>query len=426
MALPLVVITYTVPVKGGTAAAIQAAVASVPLPIRTLFDLGLYVVTDVTAAGPPVTRTITCRTRSADPPTAVPKRVAGQSASPIIGATVSHTGSGLIKPPAFLALDPASQSLTEWLEAPPKVDSPPGRGCKVASYIKVVGVNNIAGGVGYSSQTVANLIGGFPKGLATDVQDPDPLNPITQPGAPEVFLGSSGVGTRVRDPNTQVANEMGNVGSVAVLESGIGYDPAKTVIAFLGDPPLIRPAKAIATFDAMGRITGIIMIDSGAGYLKAPIPVARDTTRDTTKFGAKLSANMLRGVPATFHVATGDRGSITVTLVDGGDGYTEIPGDGSLVIFDPTGGGSGAAATVGPVVGGPASQFGLSRVDILNPGDSYVNPAFSERSFFENFFLVAEAQGAPEFQAAVVRAFGAFLKTAIQNVVLTEVTETVA
>jgi hypothetical protein len=426
MALPLVVITYTVPVKGATAAAIQAAVASVPLPIRTLFDLGLYVVTDVTAVGPPVTRTITVRINSANPPTAAPKRVPGQSASPIIGASVTHIGSGLIKPPAFLVLDPASQSLTEWLEAPPKVDSPPGRGCKLASYMKILGVNTIDGGSGYSSQTTANLIGGFPKGLATDVQDPDPLNPLMAPSKPEVFLGSQGVGTRVRDPHTQVANEMGNVGSVAVLDPGIGYDPAKTIIAFLGDPPLGRPAQAFASFDAMGRITAVTMTDPGVGYIKAPTVVARDTTRDTTKFGAKLSANMLRGVPATFHTAIGDRGSLTVTLVDGGDGYTEIPGDGSLVIFDPTGGGSGAQVTVGPVVGGPASQFGLSRVDILNPGSAYVSPALSERSFFENFFLVSEAQGAPNLQAAVVRAFGNVLKTAIQNVVLTEVTETVA
>lgn len=426
MALPTVAITYKVPVRGNSQAVIAAAVASVPLPLRTLFDLGLYVVTDVVTVADPVTRVITIRINSPDAPTATAAHAPGVSAGPIVKTAVTHIGSGLIKPPAFLVLDPHDQSLASWLEAPPDVPSPPGRGCKLASYMKVVGVTNVDGGAGYSSQTVANLIGGFPKGMATDVQIPDPLNPLEAPARPEDFLGSGGVGTRVQDPHTQVPSEMGNVGSVAILDPGIGYDPAKTKVAFLGDPPLIRAAMAIPSFDAMGRCIGITMIDSGAGYLKAPTPVLRDTTRDTTKFGAKLSANMLRGVPATFHVATGDRGSITVTLADGGDGYTEIPGDGSLVIFDPTGGGSGAIATVGPVVGGAASKFGLSRVDILNPGEAYVDPGLSERSFYENFFLVAEARGNSDKQAAVVSTIGNFIKTAIQNVVLTEVTEAVA
>jgi hypothetical protein len=426
MALPLVTLTYTVPVKGGKTSDVAAALASVPLPLRMLFDLGVYVVSDLTPNAAPAVRTIVLRINSADPPTATAKLVRGQSASGIIGTTVTHIGTGLIKPPAWLVLEPASQTLAEWLEAPPKVDSPPGRGCRLASYMKIVGVTNVDGGAGYSSQTTANLIGGFPKGLASDVQDPDPINPLMAPSSPEVFLGSSGVGTRTRDPHTQVSNELGNVGSVAILDPGIGYDPATTTIAFLGDPPLGRPAKAFATFDAMGRITNVIMTDSGVGYLKAPTPVARDTTRDTTTFGAKLSANMLRGVPATFHVATGDRGAITVTLVDGGDGYTEIPGDGSLVIYDPTGGGAGAIVTVGPVVNGAASQFGLSRIDVLNTGSAYIAPALSERSFFENLYLVSEAKGGSAKQDAVVRFFGNMMKTAIQNVVLTEVAETVA
>lgn len=427
MALPLVVLTYTVPVKGGTPARIGAAVAAVPLPLRTFFDLGLYVVSDVTANGPPVTRTITLRINSADPPTATPVVLPGQSASPIVGTNVTHVGSGLIKPPAFLPLDPAGQTLQEWLDGPPAVDSPPGRGCKVAAYMKVVGITTENSGSGYSAATTANLIGGFPQGMGTDVQLPDPLDPLLQPGAPQVFLGSSGVGTRTKDPHTQTAGYMGNVGSVAVLDPGIGYNPATTKIGFLGPTaPGGRPAAGFGVFDAMGRLLSVVMTDPGKFYIKAPEVVARDTTRDTSKFGAKLSADMLRGTPATFGVELGEADSLILTLLDGGDGYVEIPGDGSLVIFDPTGAGVGAKATVGPVIGGTASQFGLSRVDILNPGEAYVDPALSERSYFENFFLVSEAQGAPAKQAAVLRAFGNVLKTAIQNVVLTEVSETVA
>lgn len=426
MALPFVTVTYTVPVKGQTAANIAAAVAAVPLPLRTLFDVGVYVVTDVTAAGPPATRTITLRINSPAAPTATASLVPGQDASGIRKVAVTGAGSGLIKPPAFLVFDPHTQSLAEWLEGPPDVPSPPGRGCKLASYMKILGVNTISGGVGYSAATTANLIGGFPKGTATDVQDPDPLNPLAQPSSPQVFLGSQGIGTRVQDPPTNVANELATFGAVEVIDPGIGYNPGTTVIDFLDAEPVGgRVAKAHATFDAMGRITSVILTDPGQ-YIVTPKVVARDPMRDTKKFGAKLAPNMLRGKPATFATAIGDRGVLTVTLVDGGDGYTEIPGDGSLVIFDPTGAGSGAEVTVGPVVGGAASQFGLSRVDVLNEGAAYTDPALSERSYFENLFLVAENRGGPALLAAVLACFGSLMKTAIQNVVLTEVSETVA
>jgi hypothetical protein len=426
MALPLVTVTYTVPVKGQTPANIAAALAAVPLPLRTLFDLGVYVVSDTPAAGPPATRTIVLRINSPDPPTATAALAPGQDASPILSTTVTHAGSGLIKPPSFLVFDPSGQTLAEWLNGPPDVVSPPGRGAKLASYMEIIGVTTTAHGGGYSSETTVNLIGGFPKGTATDVQLPDPLNPLMQPGAPLVFRGSDGVGTRISDPPTNVANELATFGDVAILDPGIGYNPSTTVIAFLDAEPVGgRVAKAHATFDAMGRITKVILTDPGQ-YIVTPKVVARDPSRDTKKFGAKLGANMLRGKPATFGISIGEEGALTVTLVDGGDGYTEIPGDGSLVIFDPTGGGSGASATVGPVIGGATSRFGLSRVDLLNRGSAYTDPVLSERSYFENLFLVAENRGGPALLAAVLDCFGNLMKTAIQNVVLTEVSETVA
>ena len=102
MALPTVTVVYSVPVKGQTATNLAAALAAVPLPLRTLFDLGVYVVTDVTAAGPPATRTITLRINSANPPTATPNRVPGVDASGIESVNVTHIGSGLIRPPVFL------------------------------------------------------------------------------------------------------------------------------------------------------------------------------------------------------------------------------------------------------------------------------------------------------------------------------------
>jgi hypothetical protein len=423
MALPTVAITYTVPVKGGTAAAIAAAVASVPLPLRTLFDLGIYAVSDVTAAGPPCTRTITLRINSPSPPSATADFSPGQSAGPIESVSVSVAGSGLIKPPAFLVFDPSGETLEEWLEAPPDVPSPPGIGAKLASYMKVIGVTTIAGGAGYSAGTTVHLVGGFPKGTATDVQFPDPLNPVTAPSAPEVFLGSQGVGTRISDPPTNVGNELGNVGDVKVLDSGIGYSPSTTKLVFQG--PFQRQAQAFASFDAKGRITKVTVTDPGL-YIVAPTCIANDPTRDTKQFGASFGVNMLRGKPATFDVALGEGGALIVTVADGGDGYTEIPGDGSLTIFDPAGTGAGAHITVGPVVGGATSRFGLSRVDILNGGRAYTDPLLSERSFFEALFLVAEARGGGALQAAVQKAFGNFLKTAIQNVVLTEVTEVVS
>lgn len=412
MALPTVTVVYSVPVKGQTATNLAAALAAVPLPLRTLFDLGVYVVTDVTAAGPPATRTITLRINSADPPTATPNRVPGVDASGIESVNVTHIGSGLIRPPVFLPFDPASQTLQEWLAAPPPVDSPPGRGARFQSYMKVVGINAISGGAGYSNKTIATLVGGFPFGTASDVQR-------VGNGLEQAFLGSDGVGTRTNEPDTVVPSEQQNVRAISVVKPGLGYNPATTRVVFLGVPVAERFAFAIPTFDAMGRCTSVTVIDPGL-YSKTPEVALADTSGAGND--CELGVNMVRGIPATINVTIGEGGTVSLALADGGDGYVAIP---DAILYDPTGGGSGGAFTVGPRVGGAASKMGLSRVDVLNTGAAYTDPLLSERSFFEAQLLVAEAAGGSAKQTAALRFFDNLMTTAIQNALLTQVTEAV-
>jgi len=407
MALPFVTVEYTVPVKGATAAAIGAALAAVPLPLAQIYALGCYVTTDVTANGPPATRTITLRTNAPVAAAATPNTSPGASASGILSATVTAAGGGYIVPPVFYALDGA-QTLSEWLGG--QNAGLYGSGVKFQSYLNLGGetVILIAGGSGYSAETIAGVVGGFPLGTATATG-----------GKPGAFLGSPGVGTRRSDPDASnpASSELANVYNVFVSDGGRGYS-ASSVVLFGGPQALVRPARAYPIIGPGGVVESIVVVDPGSGYIKTPTVSVFDPTGAGK--GCVLTANMVRGKPAALSITFGDKNAITaLTITDRGDGYVSLP---QVVIWDPTGSGFGAEATVGPVVNGPGSLMQLSRVDVLNTGSAYVAPGMIEQSQFESEFLVAENAGITTQQR---RVFSNLMKSAIEQALSTPVTETV-
>jgi len=405
------VVTYKVPAQSTSAANVQTALGTVPLPIEILSELGVYVVSDLLSnALGIVSRVITLRTTSADPATSTAAIEPGYGASPLLSTAVTHAGSGYVRPPVFVVTD-AGQTLAEWAAGVGKdALSPPGAGAKLQAYLKVIGVTMLSNGSGYSAATRAGLVGGLPKGTATDTQAP-----------PGTFLGSAGVGTRTSDPPTQNGNNLACVRDVVVLEQGRGYS-VHTVVLFQGARPSVRGAFAYPVLDAAGHVLSVQMVDPGDGYITTPQAVLYDPTGAGQ--GAQATANMMRGTPGTLTVALGDRDAVTLTVATDGDGYVEVP---QVVIYDPTGGGSGAAATVGPVpdtgAGGHVSQMGLSRVDILARGEAYATPILKSFTLFDAASLLAGIAGDT---ATPLRAFDNLMKTAIQNALATLVTETVA
>ena len=323
-----------------------------------------------------------------------------QSASPIDAATVGTAGVGYIKPPVFWTGDASGETLSDFL-------AQSGKGARFQAYLKVTGsfAHLLSGGSGYSAATTAALVGGMPLGTATDTQ--------AQPGT---FLSGAGVGTRLSDPAANAAlNTMACLRAVAVLNQGRNYSGA-TQCLVLGDPPPPGGRKAVChPIIVGGKVIRVLVVDPGMGYIRTPTFGFFDPAG--TGSGAVATANMVRGKPATLSVNLSDGSVGSVGITDPGDGYVSVP---DLVIFDP-GGGFGAEATVGPVIGGAASLLGVSRLDVMARGKGYTAPVLHQRSFFEAAFLVGDGDVTAPF-----RAFFNLMKTQIQNALSTEVTETVS
>jgi hypothetical protein len=409
MALPFVQVVYKVPAKAVTPATIQAALAAVALPIATVEELGSYVVSDVNAnAAGFATRTIVLRINAPTPSTATAVLDPGQSGSPL--RSISHThGLGYVRPPIYWIGDAPTQTLPEWLVTQ-------GRGARLQSYLGVFPGGEgphatlITAGIGYSALTTAALIGGMPLGLSSDTQ-----------AKPDEFLGTTPTSTRLKDPTSNGAlNTLGVVASVAMLNQGKNY-AASTKAVPLDSVP-VAGGRLPRGFPVIvgGKIVAVVLTDSGMGLITVPKWAFLDPTGAGKD--AEASTSMMRGKPATLSVARAGNGSITaINVVEGGDGYVSVP---SLVIFDPTGAGAGASATVGPVVNGAASLLGVSRIDVLNRGSGFsAPPALNERSFFEASYLVAQSQGNV---TEPLRPFLNLMKSTIQRTLSAEVTEVVS
>jgi hypothetical protein len=408
MAFPQYTITYKVEAIGSMPpGVIEEQVSQIPLPISQLEALGVYVVSDTTTqVGTEVTRAIVVQVSAPSEAVLAAHVIApGQSGSGIGSVTVTSAGAGYVAAPPCIGME-SGQTIAE-------LERIAGKGSRFQSYLKVVSgtATQVEPGLGYSSETVAGLVGGMPLGAATKTD--------LGPDGSDDFLSSQGFGTRLSDPRATRAPFTACVGSLLVTDPGRNYS-AQTVILW-AEPTGTGVARKPIAFPVItgGKVTDAVLVDPGAGYVESPLPVLFDPTGDGK--GAELSYSMVRGTPAELSVNLGDGGAITsITVVDPGDGLVSVP---RLVIFDPTGGGSGAVYTVDAVPGGPASLLGVSRVDVLNTGTEYQAPAVKAMTLFEAAVEKSIASGDDAYPS---KAFNNFILTSIQNLVPTLVTETVA
>jgi len=416
MAYPFATLTYATFARGVSPTALIAAMQSVPTPESILEEFGCYVTADSTvdAGGGKVTRTVSVSAVSSGAATATPNRAAGYSSGPIVSVTVNAPGAGFVRPPIAQVFESAAETLPQALASR-------GKGARLQAYLGIVGraptATQIAVGAGYSAATVAGLVGGLPGGT----------NRVTQarPGFgavdPLLWTGTTGCGVRVSDPPASVAlNTLGCVRAVSVKNPGIGYTPATTKIVWVGAVPIAggRLPIAFPTFDAMGRCTSVTMVDPGCGYVTTPVPMLVDTSVPGGR-GCVLKANMMRGHSAALSVTVLGGQVVAVPVTDPGDGYVSMP---TLVIYDPTGGGSGASYTVAPIPGTP-SLFGVSRIDVLSQGSGYVAPVITVVDVNIAWGEVAIARGTP---GLLLNQFANLMKTALQNQVGSAITETLA
>lgn len=405
MAFPFYQLDYHVPIVGSlTGALLAPLVSAVPLPVDQIEQLGAFVSVDTTVVGADVDRTVTVEVDCPIPASLAPVL---DPDGGIEAVTVTGTGVGYVRPPVILANEPA----TDFLNART-------RGVSLQAYLQIVtlepggSITEISPGAGYSAATIVGAIGGLPPGQGSMTQsDPD--------GADD-WLGTLGFGTREKDPPANSAlNTEACVNFVTVTAQGENY-AASTQVLFLGAEPSPggRPPVAFPVIVG-GRITRVQMVDPGAGYV-APLTV---TFFDPTGagHGAVGSVSMMRGRPAQL-LASVAEGEVTgVTVVDPGDGYVSVP---QIVIFDPTGAGSGAVYTVDAVPNVAIPLMGVSRVDVLNPGKGYApTVALSPFTLFEAAYIVSLASG--DFTEPG-RAWRNLLRTAIQNLVATQVTENIS
>src|SRR6266852_4238801 len=141
---------YRVAQGGLSIAALQAAVAAVPVPLDVISAYGARVLSDSTApAAPGVARTIVFSLVPASTATANASLFPGDaSGSPIDAITMSGAGTDYILPPIVRigATNP-----------PDDLDA------KAYAYLKAIGTLIVSGGTGYNPATTkAFVVGGLP------------------------------------------------------------------------------------------------------------------------------------------------------------------------------------------------------------------------------------------------------------------------
>jgi hypothetical protein len=165
---------------------------------------------------------------------------------------------------------------------------------------------------------------------------------------------------------------------VAVSAGGSNYSP-KTVVTFVGGlSPRGTPAQGSVTLRA-GVIVSIDVEDVGDEYLTAPQIVITDPTGAGSGAAAAPYMNPgkvvnYQGTPATASVTITGGAVTAVTLLTPGDGYIGIP---KALVVDPTGAGAGAAITVDMQVG---------KVVVTNGGVGYQEPAVALVPRYFTFF----------------------------------------
>jgi hypothetical protein len=174
-----------------------------------------------------------------------------------------------------------------------------------------------------------------------------------------------------------------------VTSGGVGYSP-KTTVTFVGGlTPGGTPATGAVQI-ASGVITGIVMDGEGDEYLTAPHVVINDPTGAGS--GAAAVATMVPGKTVYFQgrmadvIATVGGGHvITIGIPDSGDGYISVP---QILLIDPSLAGSGAVLT-------PSME--VDKIVVTNGGEGYQNPSVILTPYFKVLFPDVGDQRKPLF-----------------------------
>jgi hypothetical protein len=360
-------LVYEVDPSGGqTPAAIATAMGVVPIPLDVLTGLGLRVTSTgvPVPVATPVKRTIVVAFGPSVTGTAVAVLgEPGESGHPVDHVTVTATGIDYVVPPQVeLPLDPTDLNVTL---------IPTAR-----AFLDVQDKTLVSGGAGYAASTTANFVGAM---------------------SPPTFAD---------DGNFTVPS---CVQAVNVANQGRGYTPATTSIEFVGtlDPtdPLARVAMAVVSaFGPHGEIKSVMVVDPGRGYLNVPkIKVVDPTGADNRSVEAHLAAQMGAGIPASISL-TIVLGVITVaTVTSTGARYIGVP---SVVVFDPTGGGSGAVIL---------ARMGVGSVEMISSGKGLtIAPVVTLLPFFKAQYPDSSDQRAP-FWRLMEPAFATMVVTPVKS-----------
>jgi hypothetical protein len=235
-------LAYTAYLGGGTAAAVAAQMAAVPVPQSMLDFYGVRVISDSTPAASPVVRTIVLGLNPASTATATASLETQNSGSPVGALAVTSAGSGYVAPPivSFTGGRPAPvvrpgfpTIAIDVNQLEGSVNAPAVAAC----YLKVVSAAVVAAGAGYSANTAINVTGRLAKNGIPAVLTPTIVGGhitgvvVTTPGSgyvgaptitvvdPAVTPGSGGI----------ISVSMG-VGSLVLQRGGSGYSSPPTVV----------------------------------------------------------------------------------------------------------------------------------------------------------------------------------------------------
>ena len=372
-----VTLQYTITPSGPSSAAVATAMAAVPLPFALLQLMGLRVISDnfpiqterqvVLAFGPSTTAVATCAL--------VDDHVdAVEITSPLYGndyilpPIVSFTGGGLVDPSNIAGTD----------QYP-----------KARAYLNVQGASDVDGGSSYATSTTVTFVGGLPPALFRQSQAGTSKG--TRAVETEDYPTPNGPPYALND--------------VSLVKQGLGYS-GQTYVQ-LQDGILQtgghEATVIITSFGAAGQITGLQVVDPGAGYTTAPRITFIDPVNGTKIASSGTQAQavplMGAGTPAT--------GTLTIDALTGvitglatltaGAGYVSPP---TMVIYDPTGAGSGAVMTARMGVGNFVVDYpgrGMSQAPtvVLTPAFKVQYPDSSDqRTPFYNFPLLYALQQA--------------------------------
>lgn len=335
-------LVYEAPQGFATIAALTARLAAVPLPLAAIAALGGIVTSDTTGSGGlGVQRQIVIRlTPTVASLAHVTLSPGTPSGSFIDGTVIDNAGQGLVLPPQVVLTGGGNNVIRQG---------------KLQAFLNVRAVALAAGGLNYTANTFAAVIGA--------------MRPPTGPFPSSVPLC---------------------VQSLKLVSGGKGYTTAAIVQFEGGLGPGGVHATAVCTVGAVGgpqagEVTSITLLTPGKNYNAPPqVFIYNPTTRVRTL--AKVVPRMGVGTPATVTVAVAaPPGPITgLALATSGDGYIGIP---QLVITDPGGTGSGVQASL---------DMQLGRIDIIDAGRGY-NPAptVTLKPVFDVYFPTGTDRAAP-------------------------------